>query len=90
LKKAITSKAADETVETVGLTNRISVRWPEFFKKINKNGGAIPDNEEIIVPEVLTSYSIALLNAAEDTKSNQAEFISKWLKKFQTSGLQND
>lgn len=92
LKKSLKSQGKDKDTdsEVLPTTNRISVKWPEFFKKVVKNGGAIPDQEEFVVPEVLTSYSIALLKAVEDTKADQGEFLCKWLDKFSSSGLRND
>ena len=90
LKKFMRGKEGDADSDTIPATHRISVKWPEFFKKIVQNGGALPENEDVIMPEVLSAYSIALLKAVEDSKGDQGEFMTQWISKFKASGLKND
>lgn len=90
LKKSMRGKEQGVDSDSAPTTHRISVKWPEFFKKIAQNGGVLADNEDAVIPEVLSSYSLALLKAVEDSKGDQGDFITKWTKRFSQSGLRND
>lgn len=90
LNKAIQKNGQEADDEHVASNGRISARWPEFFKSVISNGGALPDDESVIVPDVLARYSVALIKAIENTKGVPADFIKEWLNKFSKSGLSND
>jgi hypothetical protein len=90
LNKAITRKGQQTDEEHVASNGRISAKWPEFYKSIISNGGALPDEDSVLVPDVLARYSIALLKAVEKTQSSPADFIKEWLGKFTQGGLKND
>jgi hypothetical protein len=90
LKKTLSKSDNPEDKKSLPTTNRISVKWPEFFKSISNNGGVIADREDLLVPDVLARYSIDLLKSVENSKGNPIEFIESWLIKFRSSGLQND
>ena len=90
LNKAIQKNGQEADDEHVASNGRISARWPEFFKSVIANGGALPDDEATIVPDVLARYSVALMKAVENTKGIPSDFIKDWLNKFSESGLNND
>jgi hypothetical protein len=89
LKKAARKADLAEEVD-LPTASRISVKWPEFFKNVISNGGALIQDESTIIPDVLLRYSAALLKSVDNPKGNPEEFLTTWVKKFKESGLKDD